>query len=63
MEQIQTLLVEFSCLLQLTSEPIADDGRTDAREASTIRSQLQRLQGRGETFVRACERGRFDPER
>ena len=62
-EQIQKLLAEFSSLLHVMSESIVDDGRIDAREAATIRAQLQRLQGRGEAFVRACERGRFDPER
>ena len=61
--QYQRLLAEFSSLLQIMSESIVDDGRIDAGEAESIRAQLQKLQGCGEAFVRACECGRFDPER
>ncbi len=35
----------------------------DEVEADEIRTQWQRLQGYGESFVRACEAGRFDPQR
>ena len=59
--QIQALIAEFSSLLQVMSESIVDDGRIDAREADTIRGHLQRLHGRSEAFVRACEQGVFDP--
>ena len=59
----QALLSEFSELLQVLSESIEHEGRIDAAEAKEIRRQWQRLQGRGEAFVRACEHGHFDPER
>ena len=45
------------------SDSIAHEGRIDQREAAEIRRQWQRLQGRGEAFVRACESGHFDPKR
>ena len=61
--QIQVLLAEFSGLLQAFSESIINDGRIDVGEAATIRAQFQKLQGRSEAFVRACEEGRFDPDR
>lgn len=59
----QTLLSNFSELLQVISESIGNEGRIDVDEASAIREQWHKLQGRGEVFVRACEEGRFDPER
>jgi hypothetical protein len=59
----QTLLAEFSDLLQILSDSISHEGRIDASEAIEIRRQWRRLQGQGEAFVRACERGHFDPER
>ncbi len=59
----QTLLAEFSDLLQVMSDSIASEGRVDRREANAIRQQWHRLQARGEAFVRACEAGQFDPER
>ena len=37
--------------------------RIDATEATRIRKEWQRLQGRGEAFVFACEQGYFDPDR
>ena len=62
-DHTRTLLAEFSELLQVMSDSIGNEGRIDRREASEIRRQWQRLQGRGEAFVRACEEGRFDPQR
>ena len=56
-------MAEFSDLLQVMSDPIANEGRIDAREAGEIRRQWQRLQGRGEAFVQGCEAGYFDPDR
>ncbi len=57
------LLAEFSELLQVMSDSIATEGRIDAKEATEIRRQWHRLQGRGESFVRSCETGVFDPDR
>ena len=59
----QTLLAEFSDLLQIFSESIAHEGRVDVAEAAEIRRQWRRLQGEGEALVRSCEGGRFDSER
>ena len=62
-DHTRTLLGEFSELLQVMSDSIAHEGRIDTGEAAEIRRQWQRLQGRGEAFVRACESGDFDPSR
>lgn len=62
-DQTRKLLGQFSELLQVMSEAIAHEGRIDRAEAAEIRRQWQRLQGRGEGFVRACEDGVFDPDR
>ena len=59
----QSLLAEFSSLLQVISESIANEGRIDSRESKQIRWRWQQLQGQGEAFVRACEGGLFDPTR
>lgn len=61
--QTQALLAEFSDLLQVISDSIANEGRIDVDEANEIRRQWHRLQARGEAFVHACERGLFDPQR
>jgi len=63
LRQTQTILAEFSGLLQLISESIGNEGRIDAEESRQIRRQWLRLQSQGEGFVRACERGHFDPDR
>ncbi len=62
-DHTRALLGEFSELLEVMSDSIAHEGRIDEREAAEIRRQWQRLQGRGEAFVRACESGHFDPKR
>ena len=59
----QALLGEFSNLLHVISESIANEGRIDNDEAARIRRQWQTLQSHGEAFVRACERGFYDPDR
>jgi hypothetical protein len=59
----QSLLAEFSSLLQVISESIANEDRIDAEESAQIRRQWQQLQSQGEAFVRACEGGHFDPSR
>lgn len=59
----QSMLAEFSDLLQVMSDSIENEGRIDAREAVQIRRQWHRLQARGEAFVRGCEQGHFDPDR
>jgi hypothetical protein len=59
----QSLLAEFSSLLQVISESIANEDRIDEDESKQIRHQWQQLQSQGEAFVRACESGLFDPAR
>ncbi len=59
----QSMLHDFSTLLQTMSDSIAHEGRIDSDEARQIRRHWQKLQAQSECFVRACEEGRFDPER
>ncbi len=59
----QSLLAEFSSLLQVISESIANEGRIDENESEQIRWRWHQLQSQGEAFVRACEGGLFDPTR
>ena len=61
--QTQALLAEFSNLLQVISDSIANEGRIDEHEARAIRRRWNQLQSQGEGFVRGCERGLFDPSR
>ena len=63
LKRTQELLAEFSALLQVISDSIARESRIDEREAVEIRRQWHRLQSQGESFVRACEAGSFDPSR
>ena len=62
-QQTRGLLHDFSALLQVISDSIANEGRIDIAEAREIRNHWQKLQGQGESFVRSCEEGHFDPER
>lgn len=59
----QELVGRFSRLLDTLSTSIAHEDRVDEKEATSIRDQWRELQSHGEAFVRACEMGRFDPER
>jgi hypothetical protein len=63
LRRTQTLLRDFSSLLQVMSDSIANEGRIDDREARQIRMHWQKLQSQGEGFVRSCEKGHFDPDR
>jgi hypothetical protein len=60
LRQTQTLLSEFSELLQAISLSQADESGIDSDEATVIRAKWQSLESRGEAFVRSCEHGRFD---
>ncbi len=57
----QSLLAQFSELLQVISTSLANEGRIDELESRQIRRQWHQLQSQGEAFVRACEGGLFDP--
>ena len=55
----QRIIEDFSNLLRVVSEAIADDGRVDRKESQKIRTEWQRLKQYAEGFVHACERGLF----
>jgi hypothetical protein len=55
----QTLLGEFSELLQVISVSIADQDGIDSAESERIRQHWIELQSHGEMFVRGCELGLF----
>jgi len=61
--QTQRMIRDFSELLQVISESIANDGRVDREEGKRIREEWQQLKQYGEAFVMACERGYFDRTR
>jgi hypothetical protein len=55
----QRIIEDFSKLLRVVSEAIADDGKVDSDESRRIRKEWQRLKQYGEAFACACERGLF----
>ena len=55
----QRIIEDFSNLLRVVSDAIADDGNVDQTESRRIRAEWQRLKQYGEAFVRACEGGLF----
>ena len=55
----QRIIEDFSKLLRVVSEAIADDGKVDPDESRRIRKEWQRLKHYGEGFVCGCERGLF----
>ena len=56
----QSMVKEFSEVLQAVSESVADGKGVDAEEAERIRDEWEELKSVGESFVVACERGVFD---
>jgi len=56
----QTILSDFSQLLNNVSASIDNDGRIDAREAAAIRANWETLKTAGESFVVACEQQRYN---
>lgn len=57
LESTQTIVQEFSHLLQAVSESYADDNKVDAGEAKRIRKEWEALKVVAETFVISCEHG------
>ena len=55
----QRIIEDFSNLLRVVSDAIADDGKVDRRESDRIRAEWQNLKQYGEAFVCACEHGVF----
>jgi hypothetical protein len=56
----QTILKEFSDVLEAVSEGYSNGSRIDAEEAVRIRREWEELKRVGEAFVRACEAGLYD---
>jgi hypothetical protein len=55
-----TALNEFADLLHLAEKSLTDDGRIDEDEGRRLRKHWDRLKGRLEHFITACEEGHFD---
>jgi hypothetical protein len=55
----QRIIQDFSELLAVVSQSMADDNRIDREEAGQIRRKWQSLKQYGEEFVCACELGMF----
>lgn len=52
------ILKEFSEMLEVMSQAIADDGKVDREESLRIRNEWEDLKRTAEQFVLACETGR-----
>lgn len=50
---------EFSDLLDVMTESIENDGLIDLNEANSIRTEWENLKSSAESFVAACESGRY----
>ena len=57
----QRMVDDFGRLLSDISRGIEDDGEISADEAKRIRRSWERLKGKAERFVVACERGLYGP--
>ncbi len=60
MNNIHLLIKEFSETLDAISRSYGEDRRISCDEAKSIRKEWEDLKGVGESFVLACESGRFD---
>ncbi len=56
----QEILSEFSELLEVVSKSIEDDQKIDSHEAGKIREVWETLKSVTESFVVACESGKYD---
>jgi hypothetical protein len=56
----QTILKEFSDVLEAVSDSYANENRIDAEEAQRIRKEWEELKQVAEAFVRACEEGVYN---
>ncbi|MBN1669832.1 MAG: hypothetical protein JXR37_02290 [Kiritimatiellae bacterium] len=55
----QTILKEFSELLDAVSMSVQNDGKIDPKEAEKIRREWEDLKTVAESFVLACEKGTY----
>jgi hypothetical protein len=53
----QTILQEFSELLEAVTDSVNNDSRVDCEESKRIRTEWEALKRAGEQFVVACEMG------
>jgi hypothetical protein len=60
---VQKFVKEFSETLDTIGKCYSDDSRIDNCDATMIRKEWEELKQIGESFVRACESGRFSPSR
>ncbi len=58
--QTQRIIHDFSDLLRVMAESIANENRIDPDEARQIREEWETLKRYTEQFVYACEQGLFD---
>ena len=59
LKSTQTILKEFTDLLEAVSKSYNDDNKIDDKEAKKIRKEWEDLKVAGESFVAACEKGVF----
>jgi len=57
LDSTQTIVKEFSHLLQAVSESYSNDNKIDSKEASRIRKEWEALKVVAESFVFSCEEG------
>ncbi len=55
----QRVVVDFSDMLTAISRSIENDGQITSDEADHIRQAWEKLKGKAESFVRACEQGMY----
>ena len=58
----QSLVSEFSDLLQVVSESNKIEKGICQKDSEKIRKEWEELKGVGESFVKACEEGFFKPQ-
>jgi hypothetical protein len=61
LDNTQSILKEFSDVLEAVTDSYAHGQRIDQQEADRIRKEWEELKSVTEQFVHACEQGRFDP--
>ena len=59
LKSTQTILKEFTDLLEAVSKSYSNDSRIDENEAKKIRKEWEDLKVVAESFVAACEKGVF----
>jgi len=63
LQATQSILREFSELLEAVSSSSADNGEIDTGEAASIRKEWEDLKSLAETFVCACESGNYQEDK